>query len=60
MYKNVNYKYCSYTLRPQNSDLSVLSNGDLVSFIAKEKADIYNPQKSYWMACDIRLKLSKD
>ena len=60
MYKNVNYKYCSYTLRPQNSDLSVLSDGDLVSFIAKEKADIYNPQKSYWMACDIRLKLSKD
>lgn len=56
MYKNVRYKYYTHPLRPQNSNLSILEDGDVVRFVAKERMDPINPQKSYWMAFDIRLK----
>lgn len=52
---NVYYKYCSYTLRPQESNLTKLSNGDIVRFVARERADISNPSKTHWMAYNIRL-----
>ena len=55
-YINVHYKYCSYPLRPQKSNLTKLSNGDIVRFIARERQDISNPLKTYWMAYNIKLK----
>lgn len=52
-YKNVQYKYCTYPLRPRYSKLEVLSVGDKVSFVAREVPDLYNPSISHWYAHNI-------
>lgn len=52
-YKNVQYKYCMYPLRPKCSKLDILSIGDEVSFVAREETDIYNPSISHWYAYNV-------
>lgn len=52
-YKNVQYKYCTYPLRPKCSKLDILSIGDEVSFVAREETDIYNPLITHWYAYNI-------
>lgn len=56
IYKNVQCKYCLYPLRPRNSNLSILLDGDEVKFIAKEQTDYNNPLKKHWAAYNIQLK----
>ena len=56
IHKNVRYRYCSYPLRPGSGNLDIMSDGDIVRFIAKEQKDVSNPFKTYWRAYNIRLK----
>lgn len=56
IYKKVLCKYYPYPLKLKDSNLSLLSGGDEVKFIAKEQQDINNPSRNYWMAYNIRKK----